>query len=275
MTNIASYIGNQGGNTANTDRRPSPFIWNTCPWREIQDGTIDGIADHDDFNLPYLTTPTTEAVYGKYKAFSSTGGTITPAAGAQFGTLTLGSDGDDEGANVTDVRPFVKISANLGKLWFETRAKVNSIAVTQFDAFVGLSQLFTGSAILPITATAGAMADLNLVGFLRPGTGTTGDGSSLKCIYKADGVTLVTVETLAAQFVADTYIKLGFVFDPKDNYLRFYVNGIEVDSKLIPDNTGTDFPADTVMGRCAAVLNTAAVTSLFTIDWWRVAQLGV
>ena len=195
MTNIVQYGGNRGANVPNTGRGPSPFIWADCPWREIMDGSVDGVALHDDFVEQYLTVPTTEGVHGKYKAFTSTGGTIVSAAGSQFGVIGLGSDGDDEGANITDVRPFLRISANMGKLWWESRVKVNTIAVTQFDAFIGLTELFTGSAVLPITATAGAMADRNLVGFLRPGTSTTGDGSSLKLIYKADGVAAVTVST--------------------------------------------------------------------------------
>jgi hypothetical protein len=267
------YQANLGA--ANNDRQRSPAVWYDCPWNQIQEGSIAGIAHFNDFDNPYLTTPTTQAVWPPYKGFSSTGGTITKAnPQLRYGVITLGSDGDDEGASIAQVGTPFQVSALEGQFWAEFRVKVDTIAVTQYDAFVGFAEGLTLTATVPITATAGAMADQNMFGFLRPGTSTTGDGSLLRTFYKANGVTAVTVADYAAQFVADTYIKLGIRFSPADKYLRFFVNNIELATKkLIPDNTGTDFPADVTMGAIAAVLNTSAITSVFSIDWWRYAQM--
>jgi hypothetical protein len=260
---------------ANNNRRASPNIWGDCPWNDIG-FTKGGVKFFDDFDTIGFTVPTTEGQIGPYyKAFSSTGGVIKPAAATRGGVVTLGSDGDDEGAAIATVCPPFKITANEGKLWFEARIKVDTIAVTKFDAFIGLGELMTLTATVPITATAGTLADQNLVGFLRPGTGTTGDGSILRATYKANTVTAVTVLDTASALAADTYVKVGMKFDPTDNYLRFFINNLELTSKkLIPDNTGVDFPADVMLGPIAAVTNAVgSITSVFTIDWWRVAQL--
>src|SRR5687768_2373805 len=101
MTNIVQYRGNQGADVANTGRGPSPFIWSDCPVREILDGTKDGVYFYDDFLTSAFTVPTTEANCGIYKGFSSTGGVMTQASDAlnAWGAISLGSDGDDEGAS--------------------------------------------------------------------------------------------------------------------------------------------------------------------------------
>lgn len=261
--------------STDTTRKPSPAIWSDCPWDQIGNGAKGGVRFFDDFDTIGFTVPTTEGQIGPYyKAFSSTGGTIKAATPVRGGVITLGSDGDDEGASIATVSPPFQIVAADGKFWMEARVKVDTIAVTKYDAFIGLGELMTLTATVPITATAGAMADKNFVGFLRPGTSTTGDGSIIRACYKADSVTAVTVIDTAAALVADTFIKLGMKFDPRDNYLRFFINNIELGSKkLIPVSGGTDFPSDTLMGPIAAVLNTAAITSVFTIDWWKFAQL--
>ncbi len=261
--------------TADQNRTRSPAIWHDCPWDRINSGEVDGVTLFDDFLSPYLTVPTSEGVYPPYAGFSSTGGTILPATAERHGIITLGSDGDDEGASIRQVGQPFKIIRGDGKLWFEARVKVDTIAVTKYDAFIGLGEKQTLTAAVPITATAGTLADKNLVGFLRPGTATTGDGSSLRITYKADGVTAVTVETVAGVFAADTYVKLGFTFDPKDYKLRFFIDNVErVTTYTVPSAAGTDFPNDVLLGVIAAVTNAAAVTSVFSIDWWRVAQVG-
>lgn len=272
MTNMVQYRGNQGsGNPANTGRGPSPFLWSSCPWEEIVSGKIDGIAFFDDFLTPAFTVPTTEANYGPYKAFTSTGGTILPATPAWGGVITLGSDGDDEGASIATVGLPYKINRDNGKLWFECRVKVSTIADTTFDAFIGLGDQQTLTAAVPITATAGSLADENLVGFHRLGT----DGDYFDFRYKADGQTQVTHHSDAQVLVADTYVKLGMIWDPATYLLTAYGNGISLGTGYTVTTTaGNPFPNDVQLGLIAGVTNAAAATSVFTIDWWRIAQLA-
>lgn len=272
MTNTMQYKGNQGSNTPNTGRGPSPWIWGDCPVQDLISGVREGIHFFDDFLTPAFTTPTTEANWGPfYKAFTSTGGALLPASPEWGGILGLLSDGDDEGASVATVGLPFQISRSHGKLWFECRVKFSTIADTKFDAFIGFGDQMTLTATVPITATAGAMADENWVGFHRLGT----DGDYIDCRYKADGVTAVTSGSDAQVLVADTYVKLGMVYDPDDNYyLRFYGNGIEIANKQIPSAAGTDFPNDVPLGLVMAMLNAAAAGGTFSVDWWRAAQLA-
>ncbi len=266
-----------GGFNAQTNRNRSEAIWHDCPWDRIRNGELDGVAFFDDFDVGGFVVPTTAGVYAPYyQGFSSTGGTIQPATQVRAGVITLGSDGDNEGAAIQTANAPFLIQRAEGKLWFEARVSVDATAVTLYDAFVGLMEASTLTATVPITATAGLMADKNLVGFMRPGTATTGDGSSLRFTYKANGVTAVVVETVAAAFVAATFIKLGFVWDPTTNLLTDYINGVKrTTTYTMPAVAdGTDFPNDTQLALTAGVTNAAGITSVFTIDWWRCAQLG-
>jgi hypothetical protein len=98
----------------------------------------------------------------------------------------------------------------------------------------------------------------------------------LDTTYKADGVAVVNVKEGAIALVADTWVKVGMVFNRRgDNVLRFYKNGIELpDTKAIPSAAGTDFPNDARMGWVLGVTNTTApaATEFISIDWIRVAQ---
>jgi hypothetical protein len=126
------------------------------------------------------------------------------------------------------------------------------------------------TATVPITA-AGAIADVNIVGFHR----LEGDGDQFDTIYKADGVTQVTVQADAAVIVADTWVKLGMVFDPSNNSLSFYRNGVKLSTTYtVVAAAGTDFPNDVRLGFVIAVLNaTASTPGSSEIDWVRIAQL--
>lgn len=272
MTNVAVYAGNQGSNAANTDIRFSPFVWNNCPIREIRDGTIEGWIFEDDFVNAHPVAAGAEGLAGDYYGFASTGGSMA-LADEISGAMTLSSDGDDEGASIrTKGRPF-QISRSHGNFWFEARLKFSSIANTNSGIFVGLSDSLTLTATIPLTA-AGALGDENLVGFLR----AEGDGDQLDCVYKADGVTAVTVQADAAPsaLVADTYVKVGMFYNADTYVLTYYINGVSVATKTIPSAAGTDFPNDVRLGLILAILNaTGTSPGTVTIEKWRAAQLGV
>lgn len=257
--------------SANTARRPSPALWADCPWFDILEGVTEGYQHWCDFdNLP-ITPPTTEGNFGQYKAFTSTGGTMVDGA-TLGGALTIASDGDNEGASLGQTVQPVQISRSHGKLWFEARVKTSTIADTKHGIFLGLIDAAALSATVPIAAD-GTLADENFVGFHR----LEGDGDKVDCVYKANGVTQVTVEADAVTLVADTYVKLGMVWDPDDDYkLSFYSNGVLLDTYTMATTDGDDFPNDVKLGLVFAVLNaTGSTPGSSTIDWWRLAQLHI
>lgn len=270
MDGVAQFGG------TDTTRKYSGTIWADCPIEAIRAGLVEGFVWEKEFLTIPLVTPTTEAQYDDdLVAFSSTGGTMAMDTGEVGGGWKGGSDGDDEGASIRQNGQPAKINLSNGDLWFEAIVKTSTIADTKHGFFVGLIESVTLSATVPIAAD-GTLADKNLVGFHR----LEGDGDKVDCVYKADGVSAVTVQADAGTLVADTYTKLGMKFVPKRNigngigYLTFYQDGVAIGSKQIPSAAGTDFPNDVFLGFVFAVLNATATTpGTSTIKKVRMAQL--
>jgi hypothetical protein len=287
---------------SDTNRAPSMSIWADCPVQSLQDQSINGSYFFDDFVSFEKTPATTEgnwAAGGGYAQFSDTGGTIANDTTALGGAVAIGSDGDNEGCSFrTRSVPFQIIRTGK-KFWFEARILTSTIADAKHNIFIGLMEDAALTATVPLSAT-GTLADQNLVGFQRPETvrSVAGTGGAiLNTVYKANGVTAVTVQSDAVTLVASTYVKLGMVFEPavnpfnklpasttsdavaSDGYgrylLSFYADGVLLATqKQIPTAAGTDFPNDVPLGLVFAVLNaTASSPGTSSIDWWRCAQL--
>lgn len=263
-----THVGNLSGDTTS---KPSGQLWQGCPnFNEFLNDPSLGFCQEDDFSQFVDVPAAGEAPYGKYHGFADTGGTVASAMAADVGnTAVFSSDGDNEGASIEfPSKPF-KISRNRGKFWAECRIKTSTIADTKHGILFAAIATQTLSGTVPIAA-AGTLADNDFVGFHR----LEGDGDEWDTVYKAGGVTQVTVAANAKTIVADTYQKLGMYFDGLQT-LSFWVDGIQLaDTKTIPDDTGTDFPADVGLGLCLAVLNaTGSTPGNTTVDWWRAAQL--
>lgn len=260
------------GVTADTARNPSQSLWGDCPVLEIIEGSRAGWHFFDDFlAFPNAATNTSEANLGVYKYFTSDGADIADSDEVG-GVVDFSSDGDNEGASLATVQLPYQIDLSTGDFWFEARIKSSTITDTKHGFFVGLLDSATLSATVPIAA-AGTLADENFVGFHR----LEGDGDKLDTVYKADGVTQVTVATDAITLVADTYVKVGMRYNARTEKLTFYKDGVPLtDTKTIPSADGTDFPNDVRMGLCFALLNATATTpGSSSMDWWKAAQLAV
>ena len=270
--------------TAHTGRSPSPNIWSDCPWQAFQDDPGLGITEWDDFiSGGLITAPTTHAalVGINWSGFSSSASQIsygnpTYSTAQDAGTIVLAETTTRESTSIRkDTVPF-RISANFGKLWYEIRMKISTVATNEMAFFVGLLGADNLTVDIPIVA-AGAdthlTASKNMVGFHKP----VGDTTTFDGIYRADGVAQVTSNDGLGTLAADTYIKLGMVFNPSDNKLSWFVNGVRATTqKTVPDNTGTDFPADVMLGLVAGMsVGTAASDNTLTIDWVRCAQAFV
>lgn len=257
----------------NTGRGPSPGLWHDCDWVEIGRDPNKGVLFWDDFlNIGPITSPTTEAhlVGAPYIGFGSTGATITQAD-VQFGAIALTEATDNEAVYMKIETCPLQISANLGDLWFEARCKVNAITDNQIGFIVGLMDTTAMTVIVPLsTANPPVLSACNFVGF----HGAEEDAGAVKTAYIADGVAPVAVQSTVHQFVADTYAKFGMRFTRRNNTLSFFVNGVaQTSTKVVPDNTGTDFPADVRLSPVVGHRLGAGTSSITTIDWWRFAQL--
>jgi hypothetical protein len=290
MNSSVKYAGNLGSNVPNTGANYSPMIWKDCDLDNLRSKSIAGCLFERDFTSFKSSTNVNaaEALWDAgFMLFGDAGATVTlgsdPTAAADaWGTVALGSDGDNEGAYMRQVvspwrltGPNATASAQTGKFWAEWRMKSSTITDTKHGMFSGFIEDVAASAVIPITA-AGVLADKNLVGFHR----LEGDGDQLDCVYKADGITAVTVladalgtGTTPGPLVADTYINVGLTYDPLDATLRYWGNGIQLTTKVIPAAAGTDFPNDINLGFIFGVLNATATTpGTSTIDHVRIAQ---
>ncbi len=254
-----------------TTAGPSPIIWADCPTLEMLHDPGVGYHFFDDFVMGGTdgTITTTIGRNGYYDWFGSAGATIT-YDGVAGGGIVLTEATDGESVSMQASPRAFNMTANGGKFWFEARIKVGDIVTLANSFFVGLSD-GTLAAGVPLT-TSGVLADMNCVGFVQPEADTT----TFDCSYRADGVAIVEVNSAVGALVADTYVKLGMIFNPlDDNKLSFYINGAkQASTKTIPDNTGTDFPADVRMAPTIGhAVGAGAATDTLTMDWWRFAQL--
>ncbi len=260
-----------------TSSNPSGTIWGRIPVRDIIEGVVPGYFRHFNF-VEFRKSANVNAAVAfwadGWNLFGSDGAVVADA-GAQGGGATFSSDGDNEGVSFQMVGLPFFLSRDYGRFAFEVRLKTSTITDTKHGFFTGLLDTATLSATVPIAA-AGTLADENFVGFHR----LEGDGDAIDTVYKADGVTQVTVGTDAITLVADTYVKLGMYYEPfgdKDGAyaLSFYKDGVRLaSSKIIPSAAGTDFPNDVQMGPVCAVRNAAGSSpGTLTLRRWRAAQL--
>jgi hypothetical protein len=276
MDAIAQYGG------SNVQAGYSGTIWGDCPVDALRGGVIPGYLWEKRFNTEPITPPTTEGNWGEMAAFSDTGGTMTADTTEVGGGVAIGSDGDNEGASMRSVIVPAKIILTGGDFWFEARMLTSTVTDAKHNIFLGLMENTALTAIVPITAT-GTLADKNLIGFQRPETARSVAGTGgaiMNAVYKADGVTAVTVQTDAVALVAATYTNLGMKFIPKRNvgkgpgYFQWFQDGVLVAQKLWITTAGTDMPNDINLGFVFAVLNaTASSPGTSTIKHVRMAQL--
>lgn len=274
---MSNALIHQRNLTSVSARKPSPAIWGDCPWNDIGDprSGVDGCKYFWDFNgfKPTTDIAAAEAYWSMgLMAFGSTGAPVT-VNDALGGGVTVGSDGDNEGVGIRMCNAPFQISRAHKKLWFEIRLQTSTIADTKHGFIAGLIENVALTATVPIAA-AGTLADKNFVGLHR----LEGDGDQIDTVYKADGVTQVTVQAdaLTTALAAATDIDLGFKWDPDDNYkLKFYANNLLLSTTYtMAAAAGTDFPNDVRLCPFFAMLNaTGSTPGTVTLKTMRVAQI--
>ena len=230
-------IGVLGNTAADTERGPSPALWNAPGSRNgwVPDFQADprlGLVFWEDFKSAGIQAATGSA--GNFVAdkawyqYGDTAGTITDS-GIQGGAINLAAGTTDNagmaiGSLVNAFKLITSTGAYQGRMIFETRVNLSAatLANSKADAFIGLVDgSGTPAAAMPITATDGVLSTSpGLIGFHKRG-GTTG-ATDWQFVYQIAGGTavyatgltdLVTTVTGAAP-VGGTFYKLGFDFNP-------------------------------------------------------------
>ena len=264
MTNVTQYK-----DPTDTTRGPSPIIWADCPWSEIanQEGQGQGgYSFWDDFvNVPKrLTNVADTAVQnGPYHQFLSDGSRIIPSAEAG-GAVFLDSSASNAAAVMKLGGGAFNLATASKKLWFEARVKFGTIANDQNGVFLGLYENVDMTATVPLTAT-GTLAPEVAVGFYK----FEEDGDGLDLVH-CDGTTATTLKADATTLVADTYYKLGMVFE--SDTITFYKDGTAYSDTLSVG--ATEYPDAATVNPVIAIQGEATEATGVTLDWWRVAQLG-
>lgn len=306
--------------TADTERGPSPIIWGAPgspnAWAEdfIQDPRL-GYYFFDDFNdTGGALTLNNVGQYGRWATQAeTTDPTITDdgiiGGGWKLAASTTAHRGVALSTTAGGVQFYDGTNLVPGQMAFECRVKISSIAASTLDMFVGLMDNLPVASTIPITATGGTLSTTpDLIGFhARGGSTNPGDFSvaynvAAGTVQYPTGLTNLVNTVTGTALAAATYVKLGFVYNPKGGQggqpytktittaatsaqtvgnsaipmLQFFVNGIPCATFLIKG----DITAATFCGGSTAILGpvvafkqqstTASISA--SIDWIRVAQ---
>ncbi len=313
--NSIQYANNLNANTA---RGPSEVIWKDCPWNAMKGDMSQGMTFEDDFIMAGNADMSSayKNSLGQWSSYGYAGAQINDAQ-LEGGVIKLSSDGDNEGLTLLSSAGsfrFVTTSTlvNNQKMWFEARVAKSSVTTAHMTGFVGLMKPTLASGLpttaQPLTTTDDIpMTAGDLFGFLLSGTANATTGGTMTEV----GVTFVlasgtvnyptNLKTLMAStgntvLAADTYVKLGWVFDPTAKYrlvttatarqtvgqwrrplITFYVNGLRVPTFLSSDDvdnaTATQAFPTAFMSPCISIMNEASQSSDYlAADWIRIAQ---
>lgn len=310
------------GSGIDTSRGFSGAIWGSCNWPGIIEQSMEFAGAsyvEDDFNV--IGNAAMSSAYagsiGKWSTYGYAGAQLNDGQ-LEGGVIQLSSDAADEGLTLLSsagAGRFVTTStlALNQKMWFECRIAKSSITTAHLTCFAGLMKptLSSGlpAAAQPLTTTDDIpMTAGDLFGFLLSGTanGTTGGTMTevgVAFVLASGTVNYPTnLQTLMAStgntvLAANTFVKLGWVFDPQAPYalvtaptarqtagtlrrklIRFYVNGVEAPTFLASEDVanataGQAFPT-AFMSPVLSVMNEASASSDYlAVDWVRFAQL--
>lgn len=163
-----------------------------------------------------------------------------------------------------------------GKVYFETRVKRDVLTDATGSFSVGLAKVSDVAAAMLTDGTGVMEANVDHISFVN----LTDDADHVDFTFGATGQTYNTLLANAATLVADTWIKLGFLFDyaaGDGNVLKFFVDGVHINrvsntvSQAIA--AGSTFPNDALLAPYFGFIqNGTANTNYPSIDWIGVAQ---
>ena len=302
----------------NSLRGPSGAIWSKAPVAEIMESPEKGMYFFDDFLAAGNATMSSAYAgsLGQWSTYGYAGAQVNDAQ-LEGGVIKIGSDGDQEGLTLlSSAGAFRMVTTSTlalnRKLFFEARVARSTVATAKFDAFIGLMtpSLTSGLpvAAVPITTTDDTLSTTpSLFGFhLTSSTSTRGGPTEVGVAFNLASGTVnypTNMTTLMAStgntvLAADTYVKLGFIFDPdalpgavtaatarqtagniRKKLIRIFVNGIELPAFLSTEDVqnataAQAFPTGFLAPVISMMDTTGSSPGTFNIDWIRVAQLG-
>lgn len=239
----------------------------------------------DDFaQLGVMASATSQ---GGYITYQDAGVTIQPAAACdnsegEFGLLEVaGNDADNDEGSIelgAGTSGLVRIDATVGEravIAAECRIKKVSVADNAVAIAFGLGEPGFAAADALVDDT-GALADKDFVGFQT----LHASGEEIDTIYRISGGSVVQVKDNAGTMVADTWIKLGLVYDPNaesNKKMKFFIDGVEQGDSVTDAiiSAGTAFPTDEELTLVLLTKVGAAAESKVYVDWIAVGSIAV
>ena len=270
---VVTYRGNQ---SEDTSIEQSSSIWQNPgvpSASEISEGTVHGLNIDERWDkVPVFASATEE--YG-YTTYQDTGVLIQgedTAADQHFGGLSISvmDTDNDEGIIQLTNDPFVisDTAAEEFGLAFEVRVKKSTIADNGCAMFSGLAA--TAYAVTGgLTDDAGAMKDHSHIGFHVDAAA----GEAVDFVYtlagQADTIKIAGVDTM----VADTFVKLGFLYLPQRNgskRIAVFVNGKEQSTYVTATNiAASGFPDSIEMAPAFGAKANSSTTVDASCSWMR------
>lgn len=268
-------------NAENTDRGLSPGIWHDILAHRLDDPSQVGFF-FDDFQN--FSQHVSDQDVQQYSSYIDTGVTLKQLAvedrsEGEYGLLEVaGNDADnDEGSIITggNSGTLALISDTSGQdfmLGFECRIKKASIADNALAFFIGLSEEGLAAADTLVNDT-GEVADKDFIGFQV----LHAEGEQVNSIFRKAGQAKQTVKANVETLVADTWVKLGFLWQPGEvtaQRIAFFVNGVkQADYVTGTQIAAATFPDGEELALLLATKVGAAAESKFQMDWWAVGQM--
>lgn len=304
---------------ANTDRGPSGAIWGDCPWETFRSDPSQGMTFFDDFTMIGNADMTSEYKnsIGQWSVHGSSGALLGDAA-KEGGVIKIAPNAsNDDITLLSSAGSFRMVTTSTlvanRKLWFEGRIAKALVTSAHITCFIGLMTPTLSSSLpaaaQPLSATDDALATTcDSFGFILSGTTSTRGGptevgagfvlTSGTANYPTN-CTAMMAGTGQTVLAADTYVKVGFVFDPQGPFkqvvnatarqtagtmrralIRFFINGLEHTTFLTSEDvlnatatqafpTGFMCPCLSVMGLTSADTGAA---DYMACDWIMVAQ---
>ena len=166
---------------------------------------------------------------------------------------------------------------------FECRVKFSSIDTGVCSFFTGLATPGTAANNALVDDTGAIKATTSFLGFRN-----LLDGDNIQCIYQAsaDSAAVINKSTVhdaagtTYALVADTFVKLGFVYDPDAvpaKRITWYVNNVEQGTYVTATQiAAATFPDAEAMTFLFGYKNTAVGATTAregAIDWWAFGQV--
>jgi hypothetical protein len=277
------FTGHRDANTTGL----SPRLWGRVSGSMMaSDGSKRLVLAGDDFLCP-TNSDTYTRLYSKmnYTSYIDTSGTLLGSGTEKAGVLAMYHTNTDNketwlqsGDAASVLGAISDVAANAHLTAFECRFKVNSVVDDVNAIFLGLAEEATVAENAKVDDT-GVMVNKDYIGFdsVHTNGGTAGTNAILRWVYKKSGQTAATKIATLQTMVADTWYKVGFVYDPNAptaKRITCYLDNVKQSTYITGTNIATaTFPDGEEMGFLAGIKSGTGTAGYLYLDWWAYAQL--